>query len=717
VQHKVEKRRQYIKEKRARIESKKADLTEELVDIAKTAHWKKVQRTATMVLNLGMRYDTIASDSLIDLLVRGAIDQHPSLRGMYAGSLVALFSVVTTRAITGHSYEKYLLGEEDLPDKISVPTKRDDPNWTKEYLSSFAQPEAKYYIDHDHPGWLVWNKTMTAFLPNAPQLAFDEVETGVRKNIAKHLTRSWFSNFFAFMKQEPRDASADRFRMSSAMLLTHTFDLVFAGLTEATFDDLKDLTQSVYGDGSDKHQHRATAEILAALISSAPDLEAEQRQEVWEYAFPIIRGIFKDGLTPENYGYWTTFLHVTLQARDPRRGWPLVDWLASFRLDMESNAAFKESSKINLLTQCISDAGWHFRLEKPILENFMQHLDHPYKGVREAMGQAIATINRTRYHESYKDVGSLIKAQKEASSIGIRPYEPTPEFTRTITDVFDRLEAWRHQRPAGQQTPSSYTSGGKTVLLWLDSTLSSYECISLIKFFPNVFMEQLLHMMDIKEDPELQSLAYHVFRHMPNIPHREGEDADFIAALTRIGRSATSWHQRLRILINIQVIYFRRLFLMSEEQQQSMFDCVSAMLSDVQLEVRMGAATTLSGMIRCSPAALRDRTVSTLKTRFTTQLTKNPLPKRRIPGTPTPEQGKLVLTRHAAVLGLGALVQAFPYQSPPPAWLPDVLATLARKAAADPGVVGKSVKTVLADFKKTRQDTWHVDVKVSKPFP
>jgi hypothetical protein len=58
-------------------------------------------------------------------------------------------------------------------------------------------------------------------------------------------------------------------------------------------------------------------------------------------------------------------------------------------------------------------------------------------------------------------------------------------------------------------------------------------------------------------------------------------------------------------------------------------------------------------------------------------------------------------------------VQAFPYQSPPPEWLPAVLATLAGKAASDPGMVGKSVKTVLSDFKKTRQDTWHVDVKVS----
>ncbi|KAH8730865.1 hypothetical protein GQ44DRAFT_768035 [Phaeosphaeriaceae sp. PMI808] len=714
VQQKVIKRRNYIKEKRARIEGKKAELSKELVNIASTAHWKKVSRTAAIIVNLGMRYDTIASEEMIDLVTKGSIDQHPSLRGLYAGALIGVFSVVSTRAITGHSYEKYLLGDEDLPDKITVPTKRNDPNWTEEYLSSFAQPEAKYYVDFDYPGWLVWNKTMPAFLPNAPQMSFDDVENGVRTKIARHLTRSWFSNYFAFMKQEPRDTSADRFRMSSAMLLTHSFDLVFAGVTEATFEDIKDLTQSVYGDGSDKHQHRAAAEIMAALISCAPDLKADQRQEVWEYVFPIVRGIFKDGLTPENSGYWTTFLHVVLQSKDPRRGWPMVDWLASFRLDMDSNAAFKESSKIHMLTQCISDAGWHFRLEKPILEDFMQHLDHPYKGVREAMGQTIACIYRTRYHESYKDVRTLIKAQKDASSIGVRPYEPTLEFTRTITDVFDRLEAWRHQRPAGQQTPSSYTSGGKTVLLWLDSTLSSYECTSLIKFFPNVFMEQLLHMMDIKEDPELQSLAYHVFRHLPNIPHRQGEDADFIDALIRIGRSAASWHQRLRILINIQVLYFRRLFLMSEGQQQKMFDCVSAMLSDVQLEVRMGAATTLSGMIRCSPIALRDRQVSTLKDRFTDQLTKNPLPKRRIPGTPTPEQSKLVLTRHAAVLGLGALIQAFPYQSPPPGWLPDVLATLARKAAADPGIVGKSVKTVLADFKKTRQDTWHVDVKAFK---
>ena len=41
-----------------------------------------------------------------------------------------------------------------------------------------------------------------------------------------------------------------------------------------------------------------------------------------------------------------------------------------------------------------------------------------------------------------------------------------------------------------------------------------------------------------------------------------------------------------------------------------------------------------------------------------------------------------------------------------------MLAMLARRAAADAGAVGKTVKGVLADFKKTRQDTWGTDQKV-----
>jgi len=208
-------------------------------------------------------------------------------------------------------------------------------------------------------------------------------------------------------------------------------------------------------------------------------------------------------------------------------------------------------------------------------------------------------------------------------------------------------------------------------------------------------------------------LAYHVYRHLPNIPLRAGEDSAFISALIRIGKGAASWHQRLRALINMQVIYFRRLFLTDARQREVLFDAVGDMLGDPQLEVRDAAAATLAGMIRCSPEAIRRPVIEALRARFEAELARNPMPRRKVPGTETPvDAHRQVLRRHAAVLGLGALVEAFPYATPPPRWMPGVLAHLATRAAGDPGIVGKTVKGILAEFKKTRQDSWAVDQKV-----
>ncbi|MCJ1312178.1 hypothetical protein MMC25_005852 [Agyrium rufum] len=725
AEKKIKSRSRKIQDKRAVQDSQKALLSDELVDVARDSHWKQASRTTAIVVTLGMRFDTLASDKCIDLLATGAIDPHPGLRQLYSGAMMGLFSLVETRALCKHSYENYLLDKRHVPAKIEVQTRRDDPSWTEEHLASFAQADAEYYVDHDYPGWLVWTSKMPAYKANCTEeLDYDEKETSVLTSIGKYLTREWFTKLFAYLKQEPRDSTADRFRMANMMLLVAAFKLVLDGFASATIEHVKAEVLSTYGDGSDKHQHRATAEILAGLFGSVVDRSIQTRETVWEFCFPLVIRIFSEELTPENFSYWTTFLHVLLQGRDPRRAWPLVEWLSTQKLDMSSNAAFKESTKIQFLQICVVDAGWHFQLEKPILEDYLAHLDHPYKGVREAMGGTIAQLYRTRYHESYRNIQALIEDQNAASSLGKKPYVPSEDFTKNIEKVFAQLEIWRKERTPGQQTPSSYTSASKTLLVCFDAMLNSIDCTQLLPFFPSLFIEPLLHMMDIKEDQELQGLAYLVFRHIPNVPHQKGEDAALINALIHIGKTSSLWHQRLRVLINMQIIFFRRLFIISMEHQRMLFDCVSSMLNDTQLEVRLGAMTTLSGMIRCSPVALRNQMVTLLNKQFTKQLLDNPLPKKprtkvsqlssepsTRTNTPTSEQTSLVVKRHAAVLGLGALVQAFPYASPPPKWIPGILATLASKANADPGMVGSSVKSVLADFKKTRQDTWHVDLK------
>lgn len=720
----IQTRHDFIIERRKRVEAKKAALGLELTRQAKAddVHWKVANRCAIFATNMCMRFDCIAPPEFVELVAVGSNDPHPQLRANYMTAFTNVFTAIDMRAVYEHDQRKWLLEQELLPNKVDVKVPRDDPNWTEKFLESFSDLEsAEYLVDSDHPGWLVWGKEFRASRANPVAFEwYDEVEQRVRKQIGAIVTRDWMAKCFEYLKQEPKDADSDRFRTANVALLMHVFDLMHYNLTVLTFDDVKELTRDVFGDGSDKHQHRATAEILAALMVGTSNEPRETRDRVWAFAAPMMLDIFADGLTPENLQYWMSCTHLIVDSKDPRRSHELVDSLAAFRLDMSSNAAFKESSKIQLLDFVINDCGWHFRKDQPILDDFLAHIDHPYKSVREAMGRVLQTIYRTQYHESFPDVATLLEENRKASSIGIRPYEPTPELTATMAEVFQRLEKWRFEREPGQQTPSSYTSGSKTVLVWLENALSSYECTMLIRFFPEPFLDELLHMMDVKEDPELMRLAYHVYRHLPNIHFRAGEDADFIAALIRVGRTATSWHQRLRALVNMQVIYFRRLFLMLPAQREALFEAVGDMLADPQLEVRSTASATLAGMIRCSPVAIRDPIIAALSQRFEADLRNNPMPKRPKPGpgstsgTETPvDVQRQIVRRHAAVLGLGALIEAFPYATPPPKWMPEVLALLATRTANDPGVVGKATKAILAEFKKTRQDSWSVDQKVS----
>lgn len=714
----IETRHLFIEGRRTKVEDKKAALGIELTERARVSHWKIANRCIIFATNMSVRFTTLAPAPFVDLVVNGTNDPHPGLRGNFQAAFSSLFTSIDMRAVYGHSYKDYLLelDKDDNTVKVKVPT--DDPRWTERYLGSFEKlDDAEYFVDNDFPGWLVWGKEfLAAKAKPVPFLDYDDVETAVREQIGKVLTKEWFKQHFDYLKQEPRESSADRFRMQNVILLMHVFDLMNYGKTAATFDDIKELVKEVYGDGSDKHQHRATAEILGALLSGTSDDPREFRDQVWAFAAPMVLKVIADELTPDNLSYWMTCLHLTVDTKDPRRSKEFMQALSAFRLDVTSNAAFKESSKVQLLEILINDAGWHFRNEQPILNDFLAHIDHPYKSVRESIGRTIATIYRTRYHESFPDVSTLLEQNKADSSIGLRPYKPTDEFVATIKEVFSRLEEWRKERPPGQQTPSSYTSGSKTVLIWLDSMISSQECTQLAPFFPDPIIDQLLHMMDVKEDPSLMKLAYHVYRQMSNIPFRDGEDDAFMSALIRIGRSSSSWHQRLRALVNMQVMYFRRIFLTGPRQREQLFEAVGDMLSDPQLEVRDCARATLAGMIRCSPAAIRNPMIEALKARFEDQLRANPMPKRKLPGTDTPvDTQKQIVRRHAAVLGLGALVEAFPYATPPPRWMPEVLANLATRAASDRGVVGKATKGILSEFKKTRQDSWSADQKVRTP--
>ncbi|EPE04359.1 proteasome activator subunit [Ophiostoma piceae UAMH 11346] len=240
-------------------------------------------------------------------------------------------------------------------------------------------------------------------------------------------------------------------------------------------------------DPANHYSHRATSQSVAALLSVGPDEPKEHRDRAWACAGPLLLDVINDKLTPENL-----------------------------------------------------DAGWHFREEKPILNDILARINHPYNAVPDSIRRVLATIYRARYYKSFLNVAALFE-NKAISSVGIRPYKATSAFMETVTEVFQRIKAWRHERVPVQQEQSSYTARPKTVLTWLDWMLSSQECTELVQFFPEPFIGQLPHMMDVREDPELMRLAHHVYRQLPNIPLHEGEDRAFITQARDLAFELSLW--------------------------------------------------------------------------------------------------------------------------------------------------------------------------------
>lgn len=175
-------------------------------------------------------------------------------------------------------------------------------------------------------------------------------------------------------------------------------------------------------------------------------------------------------------------------------------------------------------------------------------------------------------------------------------------------------------------------------------------------------------------DPELSLMASQVAKLYPNFLNTP----ELIPTLFRYFLNVCTepelqktWHIKTRILPILQVLYFRHLHLLASGVKAAVISCLASLIQDQQLEVRKLAGITLSGIIRCSE---RDA-IETLKVQFTELLKKSDLPKRTRTEQKTAEYLASLVNRHAAVLGLSALILAFPYDIPD--WMPQVLVVLA----------------------------------------
>jgi proteasome activator subunit 4 len=349
----------------------------------------------------------------------------------------------------------------------------------------------------------------------------------------------------------------------------------------------------------------------------------------------------------------------------------------------------------------------------------------------------MTSLNR---NVSFANVDDVIQASLAAPSTGFQSWMPSEDFAENMTYICTQLEKWRNERTPGQTAESSpYVTGSQTILSWWSSVLIGTACMVIMPFVADCILPETLYMMDVKEEVELMSSATSMLKYIGNAPFPPSLIPGMINAIERISSQGQQWHHRLRIMVVIQIFYFRQLFTLSNAERNRLFDVVIILLNDPQLEVREAASSSLSGMVQCTKFDEKNL-VLPLLARFKSGILMNPMPKRRLPGissssgistpqangmitplrpgTPSDTQEPLrlhkdaetLIRRHAAVLGLSSIITAFPYEIPE--WMPSTLAFLANKASGDRGMISTSVKKTLGQFKKTHQDTWLMDQKL-----
>jgi proteasome activator subunit 4 len=308
------------------------------------------------------------------------------------------------------------------------------------------------------------------------------------------------------------------------------------------------------------------------------------------------------------------------------------------------------------------------------LDTYIDNLHHPYKQVREVIGGNLNEILQIQWVPSVESVDVLLEQANHVATIPISIQDG--QLQEKLDRIIENLKVWRQEiEPTATAGSTKYGNASKTVLCWLHEALSNWRVAGT---YPHILplLPELFHMQDISDDHDLQTMASGVLNLIAQTSYPLSLVPHMVDAFAHILTESNSWHIRMKALPILQVFFFKHLFLLQSSEVIRIMDVITNLLMDTQIEVRQLASVTLSGLVRCSQ---RDA-IHVLKDKYNSLVVNTHIPKRiRQPNgekAPLPEGfQEALLKKHAGVLGLSSLIDAFPYEVPK--WMPEVLVQLA----------------------------------------
>ncbi|KAJ7130046.1 hypothetical protein C8R43DRAFT_1025561 [Mycena crocata] len=667
-------------------------------------HWK-YEIAAIRCLRAVIRRDAPLTSEQIQYFMEKTIDSNPSMRYYAQRAVMKGLRNLKLRTLCPRPND-LILGRNHNPLKELVnvqPTHESTQKFLKAYrvpLDLSRSEQGPAFLDKD-PAWLAWGNSISLYnLPHATRSTFQPWESLSEAAVTAVRERALSPSFWA---QLANHFSEENSEVAIIIDDVSYVKSIFQLLEDAPFEALRPTLDTLLSD-KEPDKQRALAEFIAGLIGGSKHWPLSKQDMLWKWFSPVMVDIFSQNLKTDTVTIWSSFLEYLFYNKDPRRFQPLVNHLIHLwtTLDYEPELAFDTTKIFSIFKAFYEGLNWKFTAwTDQVVERCWDQLDtNEHEDVRAAIADVFVFSNKimARPRPSLPTPEIFLKECRilpvDYDIMGMRGYYHKDK----IADLVKRFHIWRGERMPGIRAfQSVYDRVGITICKFLFRLLLDTSAISAFDYILPL-MPELFRFTEVNDNEDLATRGNDVLVQMAGVhPPRELTNAILDAIFEAI-QNSPSWRVRLKALPLVQVFYFRQLPLISEGKVIEILEVLSRCLDDEVVDVREMAATTLSGILRLSPR----RHILTLRDRFVQLIKKSHIPPRNDPG-----YARGVRQRHAAILGVCALVDSVPYTVEK--WTPDLLTNILAEHTYDPAPISTTVRKCARNFSRTHRDTWHED--------
>lgn len=680
--------------------------------MANVHHWKARLLTIKLLIGLQTEFETPVSTDVLAVLVREAADEHPSISRQLLEGITRIIS----KCVALRNYDYRMENFYDLSfitrDSITVQTqKKDGSSYTNDWRIQRNSKLPKYFMDATAScGWLFWDEKMTAANPHLVyDIPFSQTHADALTTLGKYVSKEWLKSIVELWISEGEGNLA--LQLFDVMFITALVILVSSKLCEnLCFQDILDVLVEVF-DREDKMSHLAASEIIFGILLASRFMDPALIEARDDAICSFLRQLLENDLSPDNKHVWNIFVWFVTGQVDWLRFPRILACFTDFEIDGESDYALREATRLSYLRSMVAASTCNTlhreKLNRLCIDNYF----HRYEDVRLQVG-ALQALLLFAYDGEWVASGSEF-VERTQSKRDLTLYRKDVEFFNVWKEMYTQVARLRDLIRGllpQDALKSNYMRACTTFLLFLRSILGTSIGTLFGPYVRSILVPFLLELVSLKEVCQLGNIdPASVFKLVSQISFMAKDCEDIVAMLEFYAQQDLNMLQVVILGEFTETFYFKNSFSMTTEQRLRIIALTNQLVFHSNAEIRVLEALTLAGLVHISPP----REVALLVPQYTESYVRQiDSVRRRYRKTGLKNlDSKSLAQMHGATLALGAFIHAFAFSSPPPPWIPPLLAGLASKCSGVPGLVGKTAKEVLGKFKKNRQDLWHVDSK------